>query len=42
MTHIDFWLPLLPHFMTSQGFLGLFSLFGLLSSLAVFAMLVLS
>ena len=39
MTHLGFGLP---HFMTSQGFLGFFSAFGLLSSLAVFVLQVLS
>jgi hypothetical protein len=39
MTHpIEFWLP---RFMTSQTFLGLFSLFGLLCSVAVFGLAVL-
>jgi hypothetical protein len=32
----------LPRFVTSQGFLGLFSVFGLLCSLAVFVLQVLS
>jgi hypothetical protein len=36
MTDIGFWLP---RFTTSPSFLGLFSLFGLLCSLAVFARL---
>jgi hypothetical protein len=34
------WLPL-KHFITSEGFFAVFSLFGLLSSLAVFALAVL-
>jgi hypothetical protein len=38
MTHIDLWLL---RFITSPDFLGLFSLFGLLCSITVFALIVL-
>ena len=35
------WLPL-KHFITSEGFFGVLSVFGLLSSLAVFLLLAVS